>query len=422
MNRIINTLLISLIIISVSCTSSKKKDNSVAVATQDTVVYQPEMLYGINIDSLNVVHKKVKKHQFLGTILDEQGISSKQVFRLAKEYKDVFDVRKIRVGGKYTLFQTKDSIPKLAYFSYEKSLSELVIYDFTKKDVEASTWLKEITVKEKQTSGIINSSLWNTIVDNGANPLLTMELSDIFAWSVDFFGIAKGDRYKVIYEEEFVDSTSMGIKSIKYALFKHKGQTYYAIPFEQDSILGYYDEEGGSLKRAFLKAPLKYSRISSKFSNSRYHPVLKRYRAHHGVDYAAPSGTPVHTIGDGTIIKRGYQKNGGGNYIKIKHNSVYTTIYMHLKGFAKGMTVGSRVQQGQTIAYVGSTGLSTGPHLDFRITKNGTFLNPLKIKSPPVKPIFEKNKAAFELKKDEAIKALSAIKYKEQKTEEVNVE
>lgn len=395
-----------------ACNSSTKKNKKTdSNQNTDTVVCQPEMLYGINIDSLSVEHRIVKKHDLLGTILDNEGISSRQVYNLSKDYIDVFDVRRIRVGGKYTVFHSKDSVPQLKYLAYEKTHVELVIYDFTAKDVVATTWMKEVTVQEKETSGIITSSLWNAIVENGGNPVMSIELSDIFAWSVDFFGIAKGDSYKVVYNEEYVDSTSLGIKDIKYALFKHKGETYYAIPFMQNENIGYFDLNGESLKRAFLKAPLKFSRISSHFSNSRYHPVLKRYRAHHGIDYAAPTGTPVHTIGDGTIIKRGYQKNGGGNYIKIKHNSVYTTVYMHLNGFAKGMTVGTRVKQGQTIAYVGSTGLSTGPHLDFRVFRNGKAMNPLNVKSPPVEPILEENKAAFELKKEEAITHLKSIKY-----------
>lgn len=412
MSRIIKLSFLVIICLSASCNSSKKKSNEdSSVIAEDTISYQANLLYGINIDSLDVEYKTVKRNELLGSILDKEGISSREVYKLAKEYKDVFDVRKVRVGNSYTLFHTRDSVPQLSYLAYAKNHTELVIYDFSGKSVTASTWQKETHFIEKSTSGVINSSLWNTIVENGGNPVLSLEMSDIFAWSVDFFGIAKGDKYKVIYEEEFVDSTSLGISNIKYALFKHKGVMYYAIPFEQNGRIGYFNQDGESLKRAFLKAPLKFSRISSGFTNRRYHPVLKRYRAHHGVDYAAPSGTPVHTIGDGTIIKRGYQKNGGGNYIKIKHNSVYTTVYMHLKGFAKGMTVGTRLKQGQTIAYVGTTGLSTGPHLDFRVIKNGTYINPLSVKSPPVEPILEENKAAFEIKKGEAMKALAAIRY-----------
>lgn len=405
--------ILALVLILFSCNGRKQRAiSSEELAPIDTVVIEPETKYGIIIDSLDIVHKRIRRNEFLGTILEKEGISSKEVYTLSKKYRNVFDVRKIRVGGNYELFHTRDSIPELAYFVYQKNVAELVIYDFTGDEVVASTWLKEIQVRRRESSGIISNSLWQSIVNQGDNPMLAIELSEIYAWSVDFFGIAKGDRFKVVYEEEFVDSTSLGIKEIKYAQFRHKGATYYAIPFEQNGTIGYFNQDGESLKRAFLKAPLRYSRISSGFSHSRYHPVLKRYRSHHGVDYAAPSGTPVHSIGDGTIISRGYQKNGGGNYLKIKHNSVYTTVYMHLKGFAKGMNVGTRVKQGQTIAYVGSTGLSTGPHLDFRVYRNGSPMNPLKVKSPPVEPILEENKAAFALKRDTAMQELRMIKFR----------
>jgi murein DD-endopeptidase MepM/ murein hydrolase activator NlpD len=191
----------------------------------------------------------------------------------------------------------------------------------------------------------------------------------------------------VIYEDLVVEGRSIGIGNILAALFHHEDRDYYAFYFVQDSIGDYFDEQSNSLRREFLKAPLKFSRISSRFSNSRYHPVLKIRRPHHGVDYAAPTGTPVQTIGDGKVIEMAYQKGGGGKYLKIKHNSVYTTTYMHLQGFAKGIREGVRVKQGDVIGYVGSTGLSTGPHLDFRVYKNGSAVDPLKMESPPAEPV-----------------------------------
>ncbi|MDA3854275.1 MAG: peptidoglycan DD-metalloendopeptidase family protein [Bacteroidales bacterium] len=410
-----NLSIIILALLLFSCNGKKKNipisEEKVAV---DTLVIHPETKYGIIIDSLDIERKRIRRNEFLGTILENEGISSKEVYILSKKYSDVFDVRKVRVGGYYELFHTRDSVAQLSHFIYQKSIAELVIYDFSGDEVIASTWHKEVKVQQREASGIINNSLWQTIVDNGDNGVLAIEMSEIYAWSVDFFGIAKGDKFKIVYEEELVDSTSIGVKEIKYAYFKHKGDVYYAIPFEQNGTIGYFNQDGQSLKRAFLKAPLRFSSISSGFSNNRYHPVLKRYRAHHGVDYAAPSGTPVHTIGDGTIIKRGYQKNGGGNYIKIRHNSVYTTTYMHLKGFAKGMNVGAHLKQGQTIGYVGATGLATGPHLDFRVYRNGYAMNPLKVKSPPVEPILEANIAAFKLKRDSAMQALRVIKFRGQ--------
>jgi murein DD-endopeptidase MepM/ murein hydrolase activator NlpD len=177
---------------------------------------------------------------------------------------------------------------------------------------------------------------------------------------------------------------------------KHSGKDFFAIPFEQDSSLSFFDEEGNSLRKTFLKAPLKFSRISSRFSNSRLHPVLKIRRPHHGVDYAAPTGTPVYSVGDGKIIAKAWDKKGGGNYIKIKHNGTYTTGYLHLNGFAKGIKVGDFVKQGDLIGYVGKTGLATGPHLDFRFYRNGKPVDPLKVDAPPVEPISEENKTIFD--------------------------
>lgn len=401
------TLFILLLFTFYSCKNTKKTE-PILIPQEDTVILEPILEYGLPIDSFNVTKSKVKRNQFLSNILSNYGVSYQTIDKLAREYKDIFDVRQIKVGNPYAIFQTKDSVPKITHFVYEKSQWEYVVYDF-RNDVEIFTGLKPVRTETKTAHGIVNSSLWNTMTENGYNPILSIELSDIYAWSIDFFGIAKGDKFRVVYEENYVDSISIGISKIIAAEFKHLGKNYFAIPFSQDSILSFYDEHGESLRKAFLKAPLKYPRISSGYSLKRYHPVLKYYRPHQGVDYAAPYGTPVHTIGDGTITKRGYQKSGGGNYLYIKHNSVYTTVYMHLSKFAKGMNTGKRVTQGETIGYVGATGVATGPHLDFRVYKNGKLVNPLKVKAPPVKPVAKENLDAFNKKKAEIISLLNTI-------------
>jgi murein DD-endopeptidase MepM/ murein hydrolase activator NlpD len=212
-----------------------------------------------------------------------------------------------------------------------------------------------------------------------------------------FFGLQVGDSFSVVCDEELVDTISLGCGKIHAAYFRHVDHDFYAVPFTQGGIESYYDLEGNSLRKAFLKAPLKFSRISSGFSHNRLHPVLKIYRPHHGVDYAAPSGTPVYAIGDGKIIKaaRGYNR-GAGNIIKIRHNGVYSTAYLHLKSFAKGIKTGVYVKQGDLIGYVGSTGLSTGPHLDFRFYKNGKAINPLRVEAPPVEPVLDSNRVAYD--------------------------
>jgi murein DD-endopeptidase MepM/ murein hydrolase activator NlpD len=238
--------------------------------------------------------------------------------------------------------------------------------------------------------------------------MLAVELSEIYQWSIDFFGLQEGDKFKVIYDESFVDSNSVGISRIHAAWFYHAGHAFWAIPFEQDSVMSYFDEEGNSLRKAFLKAPLRFSRISSGFSNSRLHPILKIRRPHHGVDYAAPIGTPVQAVGDGQVIAAAYQR-GGGNYVKLKHNGVYTTAYLHLSKFGKGIKQGAYVKQGDVIGYVGSTGLSTGPHLDFRFYKHGKAVNPLKVEAPPVEPVHEENLLDYELVKQSMMAALKEM-------------
>ena len=235
----------------------------------------------------------------------------------------------------------------------------------------------------------------------GGDQNITMELSEIYAWTVDFFGIQPGDTFKVVYENRYIKDECIGMGRILASYLKNSGEGHYAYYFEQNNKGEYFDENGDNLRKAFLKAPLNYKRISSTFSNARKHPVTKVVRPHHGVDYAAPTGTPVVTVADGTVIEKGWDKKGGGNYVKVKHNNTYTTTYMHLNGFAKGIQKGSKVKQGQLIGYVGSTGMSTGPHLDFRLNKNGKYINPLTFESPSANPVSGENKVAFEEKINE---------------------
>jgi murein DD-endopeptidase MepM/ murein hydrolase activator NlpD len=272
--------------------------------------------------------------------------------------------------------------------------------------VKVSLRQKEVITRQKRVYGEIVTSLWDAISKNNINPLVAIELSEIYAWTVDFFGLQPGDHFTVVFDELYVDTVSIGLGKIYAASFFHVGKELKAIPFMQDNVEAYFDENGKSLRRAFLKAPLRYNRISSRFSGSRLHPVLKIRRPHYGVDYAAPTGTPVYTIGDGRVIMAGYQK-GAGRIVKVRHNSVYTTTYMHLSGFGKGITTGKYVAQGELLGYVGSTGLSTGPHLDFRVSKNGSPIDPLRMESPPVDPVRPENMEAFESVKIAALEILS---------------
>jgi len=353
---------------------------------------EPE-LYGIPLASYQVHELVIKRNQSLSALLQPMGISSRQVYELSLLPDSLLNERKIRPGQKLCVLCTPDSLP--AWLIYEKDEINFVAVNMENDSLWAQNGHKALSHKIRTAAGTIESSLWEAMYKADANPVLAIELSEIFAWSIDFFGIQEGDRYKVIYEESYVDSAAVGINRVLGAWIYHNNTDFWAIPFEQDSMVSFFDEKGNSLRKAFLKAPLRFSRISSGFSHSRYHPVLKIRRPHHGVDYAAATGTPVLTVGDGVVTKVGYQKNGGGNYIKIKHNSVYSTTYMHLSRFGKGIRGGSYVKQGDVIGYVGSTGLATGPHLDFRFYRNGSAVNPLKVEAPPVEPVHEASMEAY---------------------------
>ncbi len=366
----------------------------------------PEMRFGFPVDSFHIVEGVVKPNQNLGDILTGFGLNMSTIDQLAQNCEGIFDVRKIRTGQHFFLFQSPDSTREARYLVYENNRIEYVIFDLS-DSLSISLGRKKVHVEQRAASGRIESSLWNTMTSNNLNPVLAVEMSEIYAWTIDFFGIQKGDRFRLLYEEQFVDTVSIGVGPIYAAEFEHMEKSYYAFRFSQDEGVDYFDDRGENLRKAFLKAPLKFTRISSHFSGSRLHPVLKIRRPHYGVDYAAPRGTPVVSIGEGTVIERGY-KGGGGNTIKIKHNTVYTTLYLHLSGFAKGIAPGSRVRQGEVIGYVGSTGLSTGPHLDFRVYKNGTPIDPLKLDVPPGEPVKAKFKPEFTNNKD----SLTALLYK----------
>jgi murein DD-endopeptidase MepM/ murein hydrolase activator NlpD len=348
-----------------------------------------DTLFGIPVDSFHIVKEVVRPNQNLGDILTGFGVSMTRIDQLARKAENIFDVRKIRTGQPYYLFQSPDTSREARFMVYENNRIEYVIFDLS-DSLTITQGRKKVRAEHRSASGTITSNLWNTMTDNNLNPALAIEMSEIYAWTIDFFGIQKGDRFRLLFIEQYVDSTSIGVGPIYAAEFEHMGKSYYAFRFSQDEGFDYFDDRGENLRKAFLKAPLSFSRISSRFSGSRLHPVLKIRRPHFGVDYAAPKGTPVMTIGDGTVVERGY-KGGGGNTVKIKHNTVYTTLYLHLSGFAKGITPGARVRQGDVIGYVGSTGLSTGPHLDFRVYKNGSPVDPLKLDVPPGEPV----KAAF---------------------------
>ena len=366
------------------------------VIEQDTI-YEPNIEYGLNLDSF-IVHKNViKPNQFLANILLPHHVPYTEIDLLAKASKEIFDVRKIASGKNYTILCKRDSVEKAQYFIYEPNAIDYIIYDL-RDSVVILKGEREVVTKTQSASGIINSSLYQTLDDANVSPNLALEMADVFAWTIDFYRLQKGDWFKVVYEEKFVEGQSIGIGRVLAANFNHYDKDFFACYFVQDSIGDYFDMEANSLRRAFLKSPLKFGRLTSGFTMKRFHPVQKRNKPHLGIDYAAPTGTPIMATGDGVVIESAFKKYNG-NYVKIKHNSTYTTQYLHMsKRLAK---TGQQVSQGDIIGYVGSTGLATGPHVCYRFWKNGSQTNHLKEDFPPSEPVKPENLEEFkkELKK-----------------------
>ena len=347
---------------------------------------------GFNADSLRYEEGKVKSGQFFSTLLGSLGMTAQEAYNLTQVCDTLFDVRTLRVGNTYKAYFSAENT--LEYLVYDRDRMHQVVFDCT-EPFDLWIYEKPVVRNERYADVTINSSLWNDMLAADVSPLLILSLSDIYAWTVDFFGLQKGDRFRVLYQETVCDGDVIAVDTVRYAVFSHAGQDFPAIMFDQqDGGNLWWNEKGESMRKAFLKAPLKFSRISSGFSYARKHPVTRKVQPHTGVDYAAPKGTPVMTIGDGVITSMKYE-GAGGNTIRIRHNSVYSTAYLHLSGYAKGLKVGQRVRQGDVIGYVGSTGRSTGPHLDFRVWKNGTPINPLKMDSPPAEPLKQENMEAF---------------------------
>lgn len=367
------------------------------------------VLYDICTEDYKVHRGELEQGQTLGAVLYLNHIDHGRIDQIVKASKGIFDFRKAKAGKKFTVLCSNDSIEKAKYFIYEMSNTDYVVFDI-RDTIDVFLGQKPIEVKLRQASGQIESSLWNALINNNMSPALVMELSsNIYAWTIDFFRIQKGDYFKVVYEEKFVEGELVGIGRVHAAMFNHANEDFYAFYFEEEEHFGdYFDDEGGALRKAFLRAPLNYSRISSSYSKRRKHPVTGRIKAHLGTDYAAPTGTPILSTANGTITEARYKRNNG-NYVKVRHNSTYSTQYLHMSKIKSGIRPGVYVKQGDVIGFVGSTGLATGPHVCYRFWKNGRQVDPYKQKLPPSKPVKDENREEYNLLKDSLMTVLQSI-------------
>lgn len=364
------------------------------VVLEDSIpIYKPTYYYGFNTDSVDIVEGKIKRNENLSEILSDHHISHETIYELSISSKNVFDLRKIGLYKKYELILEQDSIAAALAMIYYPNAVDYVVFNL-KDSVFVIKGEKEVVVVEKTASGIIDNSLAVTMDEIGLSPQLTNDIADVFAWEIDFFRLFPGDRFKVIYEELVVEGEVIGYGDIKGAVFEHEEEDHYAFFFDQGSGVDYFDETGESLQKTLLKYPVKFSRISSRYSGNRYHPVQKRYKAHRGTDFAAPKGTPIRSVGDGVVVEARYHKFNG-NYVKIKHNSIYSTQYLHMSKIAGGMRPGTKVKQGQTIGYVGSTGLAKGNHVCYRFWKHGQQVDALRVDIPSSEPVNEEEMIEF---------------------------
>tara|TARA_Y100000815_G_scaffold144713_1_gene131013 strand:- start:33197 stop:34429 length:1233 start_codon:yes stop_codon:yes gene_type:complete len=397
---------ILLILTLIACNKEEEQKIKKPVVAKEKVVKE----FGFILNDFKVEHDTIKSGDTFGGLLQEQGYDVAQVHNITQAIRDSFNLRDIRIGKPYTLLKNKKNPNNLEVFVYQADRLSYYVVDLRDSIAKAYKKTRPLSIKRRVIAATIEGSLAETINKAGAGPALTHELSEIYAWSIDFFKLQKGDKFAVTVNERFIsDTVYAGVESIEAAVFETKGEKKYAFPFKQNpdaKRADYYDDEGKVLKSMFLKAPLKFSRITSRFSPKRFHPVQKRWKAHNGTDYAAPTGTPIMTTATGTVIEAGYS-SGNGNYVKVRHNGTYTTQYLHMSKIK--VRRGQHVQQGDVIGLVGSTGLATGPHVCYRFWKNGVQVDALKQRLPSSLPMEAKYKPQFMAQMEPLKKELDSI-------------
>ncbi|MBP6760113.1 MAG: peptidoglycan DD-metalloendopeptidase family protein [Flavobacterium sp.] len=394
MNNIVNLKKVFLFIIVLFSIFSCKQTESESI-TPDQVLHKKAEQFGFNFNDYNVIHDTIKKGDTFGSIIENQNLGDKQVYDIIQKVKDSFDVRTVRIGKAYTFLRSKDRYKKLQYAIYQPDRASYYVIDF-RDSVSVSKVTRPIRIKKRTIAGELNGSFSEELHRQKVDPALANKLIKVYAWSIDFFKLKKGDQFGVIFTERYIDDTIYdGVDSLSAAFFEYKGKMIYAFPFAQNESSGkidYYDENGKALKNFFLKSPLKYANITSRFSRSRFHPVQMIWKAHKGTDYAAPTGTPIMTTASGIVEQTGYTA-GNGNFVKVKHDRTYSTQYLHMSRIL--VRRGQRVTQGSVIGKVGSTGLATGPHVCYRFWKNGVQVDALRLKLPNSQPMEKKNLPRF---------------------------
>ena len=354
------------------------------------------MKYGFDLNQFRIVKKKIRKGDTFGSILEDNGIDYPEVYKILQSIKRNVNVRRLVTGKTFKLLYSKDSIAPPIAFIYEPDVESYTVIQL-RDSIYGKKVTKPVKILQKEGNGVIENSLYETMNNSGLNYQLTYYLADVYAWNIDFYRLHKGDRFKVIYTEKFVnDTVSIGIERIKAAVFQHAGKDFYAFEFKPDSIKGiveYFDENAKNLRRAFLKAPVKFGPVTSRYNLKRRIAYYgNRVKPHRGTDFAANVGTPILATANGVVVKSSYTR-GNGNYVTIKHNNTYSTQYLHMK--RRKVKKGQFVTQGQVIGWVGMTGYTSGPHVCYRFWKNGRQVDPFRQKLPEAKPISKQLKVNY---------------------------
>ncbi len=400
------------------CLKSTRATEEVAVVPPEPFVPPvPTFVHGVLANGLTVIENTIQRNQRFADLFQGYALSPRTIQQLNVLPRSVYDFRKIAASKKYTLLVENDSARTARALIYEPNAIDYVIFHL-KDSLLVETCQREVKRIEKNVAGVVYSNLSETVEAMGISHELTNRFVDIFGWQVDFQRLQRGDRFKLIYDELQVEGNAIGVGGIKGIYFEHMGNGMYAFPFDQGDGTDYFDEEGKSLRKALLKYPIEFTRISSRYSMNRFHPVAKVFRPHLGTDFAAPTGTPIRSVGDG-LVEEAQFKTNNGNYVKVRHNATYTTAYLHMSKIGSGISPGVRVRQGQVIGYVGSTGLATGPHLCYRFFRNGVQVDALKVELPPSQPVKKEFAEAYELVKAYLTTQLQQIAFPETQAEGV---
>ena len=405
-NRSISTSLLILLFFTFACSDVKEPTHEVNTK-KPTILTKQHFKYGINCSDLILIRDTVQPQQNLSDILSKYNVPNAVIHSAASSSSPLFDVRKIKAGNPICMICDNNPTQKVRYFVYEINPIDYVVFNL-EDPITISLGKKPVRIEIDAVSESIESSLWETLLAKEIDPEIAIKLSEIYAWTIDFHHLQKGDSFQVIYEKKFIRNKFICIGRIRAARFYHQDKFFYAFNFEQNANASYFDEHANSLEKTFLKSPIKFSRITSGYSKRRFHPVLKKYKTHFGIDYAAKIGTPIMSTGDGVVVKTGYDSKNG-RYVKIKHNGIYTTQYLHMSRIARGIKPRAKVKQGDIIGYVGSTGLATGPHLCYRFWKNGRQINPFKEDIPSVEPVKKENLQKFNEQMAELKQQLNAL-------------